>query len=143
MASPRDFVLNNNIAFSLALADMPEAAMREAERARELAATPDELAVADATRGLAAFRSGDPAAGRELYRTTIDHFRSTGDDPRLALASVFYAREECRAGSDLYPAAREAALRAAERVGLRGVLALQQLRETLPGGALAPLPRVP
>lgn len=128
VASPDSFGLSNNLAFALALQGSTEAASKEIEHAAELAHSEEESAIASATQGLISFRSGDDKTGRLLYKAAINHFRRVGDESRLALASVFYAREEQRIKSEYCSQVVCEAISAADRVGLRGVKALEELR---------------
>lgn len=129
VASPDSFGLRNNLAFALALQGNTEAASEEIEHAAELACSEEERAVASATQGLISFRRGDDKTGRLLYKVAIDHFQRVGGESRLALASVFYAREEQRIRSKYCAQAVWDAISAADRVGLRGVRALEELRQ--------------
>jgi len=53
--------------------------------------------VANANRGLIAFRSGDSKRGVELYRKAITGFRSKNNIHLARLAQAYFAREAVRA----------------------------------------------
>ena len=127
VASPNDFTLRNNLAFSLALAGNTDQALLEISRAERASGNQDEDAVASATRGLIAFRNDDLISGREGYLSAIRHFSMSGDGFKAACARIFYAREEKLAASDLYPEARRVALRDAKRLHLFGMAALAEI----------------
>lgn len=94
LASPRVFMLKNNLAFSLA-------SLGEASKAREVLGTifesqlkPLEKGVLAATLGVVEFREGNVGEGRKSYKMAIESFRKQNDLRAETLAKFFWAREE-------------------------------------------------
>lgn len=129
LASPESFVLHNNVAFSSALLGNIELARESHEKAKYLAKTSEDTAVAAATGGLIAFRSGDADSGRNGYELAIGEFQRKGDVAKEACARIFHAREELRAHTDESEEYRRIALQKAEKLELIGVAALDQIRD--------------
>jgi tetratricopeptide (TPR) repeat protein len=98
-ANPHDVMLRNNLVFGLASSGRVEEAAREAAILASLSSSPSVEATVMATRGLVAFRSQEHAAGRTYYRGAIERFRKLKDPDRVAMASLFLAREELEAGT--------------------------------------------
>ena len=93
--------LLNNLAFSLASSN-------RLIEARKLISQPmidvskRDNAIITATRGLIAFRSGDPDAGRKLYRSAVEVLIGERETIAAASAALFWVYEElCAGGSDL------------------------------------------
>lgn len=110
-ANPGNGCLLNNYAYALLEQDRIEDAKQALDRITT--GTSDSNA-ADATRGMLAFRTGDPETGRRLYEVGISEFRSAKRPELRALASVMLAREEVRAGT---PNAQQALQRAERLAG--------------------------
>jgi hypothetical protein len=91
--------LLNNLAFSLATSG-------RLDEARDVVNTalPDvskrDNAVMTATRGLIAYRGGDPAAGRVLYRSAIEQLVKEKEAVAAASATLFWVYEELCSGGD-------------------------------------------
>lgn len=94
-----DFAIQNNYAFSLALNnDLPNA--NKIIRAIDLHSLDrGQKIVLTATQGLIAFRSGDSAKGRMLYKEAIEDAKAIRDKTRENLARIWRAFEELRIGS--------------------------------------------
>ena len=106
LANPVNSTLRNNAAFALAqLGRLPEAE-DELAHVREAELDEHERSVIRATRGLIAFRSGDPERGRALYAEAIAGF---GDPADRALATLMFVAEMLRLR---LPGSSEAAARA-------------------------------
>lgn len=106
VANPDDALLRNNLVFALASADRVEEAEHHLHLLEGRALDDEMRLVVTATRGLVAFRRGDPELGRQLYRETIE----AAEDPALrAIAAIVLAREEVRTHPALAAEAREAA----------------------------------
>jgi Tfp pilus assembly protein PilF len=107
---PDDSMLRNNAAFAAAhLGKTPEA--QEHLRRAGTSDGADERTTIIATRGLIAFREGDPAKGRELYSQAVSEFRRAGNADMSTLAASLWALEELRAHSPVAGPTRDAALR--------------------------------
>lgn len=99
MANPHDVTLRNNLAFSLAASGDVDAAAAELDAVRHLVRDPRDRVLLAATGGMVAYRSGDVASGRTLYRKALDMARATRETARLVpLAAIHFATEEVRAG---------------------------------------------
>ena len=109
LSNPKDFILQNNLAFALASrGDIDEAS--RALRKIDVGGLDDgQRVVFDATVGLVLFRSGNLEAGRSCYRAAIRR-GSRLNGPRGAVARIYYAFEELRAGSADAEALRKEAL---------------------------------
>ena len=99
LASPGEFMLKNNLAFSLASLGKPEEAGKALERINETLLNESQKSVLTATRGVIKFRDGDVAGGRTYYGTAVDSFKKQRDARAEALATFFWAREENKIGS--------------------------------------------
>lgn len=124
LASPSDFLLNNNLAFSYACKgniEKAELALRAISH-QQLSET--ELATSLATKGLIEYRKGNSEIGKVLYLQSIELFKKLKDQRAVSLATYFLAREETRAkskdGADLY----EKALSLAKKVNFKEILNL-------------------
>lgn len=99
-SSPQAFMLYNNLAFAYATIGNHEEAQNALDRGVSRSHLTDaDKAIANATRGLIAFRRGDFQIGRKLYEETVEHFLREGDKVKEAAARVFWAREEILAQS--------------------------------------------
>lgn len=97
--SPTNQMLLNNAAFALANLDRTAEAFGLLDIARS--SEPRMASMLQATRGLAHFRQGEIALGRELYRQATEQFRQDGSTELAALCQVMWAREEIRAGTNV------------------------------------------
>ncbi|MCY0996233.1 hypothetical protein OWM54_03690 [Myxococcus sp. MISCRS1] len=98
VANPRDKLLLNNIAFTLASRGQIKKAEYFLGRAAGPTGDARISAVLVATAGLVAFRRGSLGEGRELYRVAIDLFERQGEGKFALMARLFLAREERLAG---------------------------------------------
>lgn len=96
--NPGHTILLNNLAFSSARTGDLETAKASLRRIPLVNLTENERFVVCATQGLVAFREGDFAQGRSLYRAAIRAFRDM-NDIREAIALTYLALEEARVGS--------------------------------------------
>lgn len=99
LASPDEFMLKNNLAFSLASLGRTEEAGKALERIVETELNESQMSVLTATRGVIKYRDNDVEGGRMCYMTAIDSFKKQKDSRSEALATFFLAREEKRIGS--------------------------------------------
>ena len=117
VANPNDFMLLNNLAFTLMSAGKIEEAKAELARIDASHLKEAERIILEATKGLREFRFGEPTRGRELYVNAALRARKIGDTTgqlMFALASVFHAIEEAQKDSDLGMGILQEALRIAE-----------------------------
>ena len=92
-ANPSAVMLRNNAAFALAQLGQVEKARQQLELARERELDAEELAVLRATRGLIAFRSGDPQEGERCYLEAIEQ---ANDPTTRVLARLMFVSEMLR-----------------------------------------------
>jgi tetratricopeptide (TPR) repeat protein len=91
-------LLLNGLAFALASMDRLDEANAALRRLPRLDQR-DELAyVAQANKGLIAFRAGRVEDAKHLYLEAVEGFRRLGKPPLAAMARVYLAREALRAG---------------------------------------------
>lgn len=120
-ANPKDGLLLNNLAFSLASTDK----ILEARQvlAKIASSEEDGLDIAvTATTGLAEFRSGNVQQGEALYRQAIELARERNDKLRANLARIFLAQELSHIRPDASRVELKLVSQAAEKMG-----SLQQL----------------
>ncbi|MHB8656221.1 MAG: tetratricopeptide repeat protein [Terriglobia bacterium] len=97
VANPREPILLNNLAFSLASQDKPFEAERYLKPLRlEPVSLPDEVNLL-ATQGLILFRKGDPDGGRKFYRKAMEKAEQGSLDRHRGRAALYLAREEIMA----------------------------------------------
>jgi tetratricopeptide (TPR) repeat protein len=96
VASPDEAMLLNNYAFALLQLDHVKQATEALRRIPTSAVGRDIAPVITATRGLLAFRQGDPDKGRAMYQQAIAMAKRSGARDIAALAEVILAREELR-----------------------------------------------
>jgi Flp pilus assembly protein TadD len=94
-----DVLLHNNLAFALAKQDRPTEAQEIIDLVSAKQASLREQVCLTATQGLIAFRSGNIADGRALYRRAIAMARSDKLTPLANIATLYLVIEEFRAGS--------------------------------------------
>lgn len=98
LANPADPTLKNNLAFALAQqGNAQEAASVLGSVHADVLSVPVRVAFL-ATAGLIEFRLGRVDSGRLMYTRALDAARLAGDARRLAVATMYFAIEEGRAG---------------------------------------------
>jgi tetratricopeptide (TPR) repeat protein len=133
-SNPNNQTLLNNLTFALA-------SINKVEEAKEIhkLMSPSHFEEGDkiswlATGGLLLFRQGLAMEGRALYQQAIEQAKN--DPDRRALASLFLAREEIRAGGKTGPADYEEAAKLIQQVKSAGMakildMALSRLKTQL------------
>jgi len=111
--NPGHFVLLNNLAFAAARVGRLEKARASLRRINMSAIDAPDRYVVVATEGLVSFREGNIPHGRSLYTQAINAFQESGD-VRAAVALVYRAIEESRAGTAEAPRLRKEALTVAK-----------------------------
>jgi Tfp pilus assembly protein PilF len=117
-ANPREFLLLNNLAFCLASLDRPEEAARHLAAVRVSELDTENRATYLATRGLIAYRQGNPEEGHALYERSIATWRNP---EARALAMIMRAREELIARTGGARSAAAEARAAGEEVASREI----------------------
>lgn len=135
-ASPTDFILLNNVAFSHAqrgnavdaqvvFSHIDEQGLSKAERVAWLA-----------TKGLIQFRLQDAVGGRAYYNEAVELATRMGEQLRLCLAWYFWAMEELRTRSSDARQIGTTALRVCKGSAIREVVVLlERLRVALAQGS--------
>ena len=95
--SPDNFLLSNNLAFSLIGSGQLTAARKLLYGIRRAEMPRDEHVVWLATRGLLSFRAGATEEGRRFYLNALELARRSGNFGLYASAMAFYAVEEWEA----------------------------------------------
>jgi tetratricopeptide (TPR) repeat protein len=113
LSNPDDFILQNNLAFALALAGDASGAAGVLRGVVETSLPDQQRVFLMATRGLIAFRAGDLATGRYLYRSAI-YLGKRLNNVIEHVARLYYAMEELRAGGADAESIRSEALQGAE-----------------------------
>ena len=93
-ANPKNFILLNNLAFSLINRSELEEAQTVISKIPRQGLSRRDRAVLYATNGLLEFRFGNVEAGRKLYTSAFVMARRLGEYRLLSLAKGFYALEE-------------------------------------------------
>ena len=101
VSSPQDYLLRNNYAFSLASVNKVQEALKAVKSIKRGSLNYRERATLLATFGLISFRNNDIDKGRKLYKESIDEFKKIRREDGMALAYLFWSREESRINSDL------------------------------------------
>lgn len=99
LANPRDFILNNNLAYAL----LRDSRITEAEIVLKnipTAQTANERTVSLATRGLLEFKKGQISVGRQLYLDALSEAEKLNSPRFVALASLNLAIAEVEANGD-------------------------------------------
>lgn len=113
LASPSDFLLNNNLAFSYASKGDIIKAEKALDAISHQQLSETEIATSLATKGLIEYRKGHSEIGKNLYNASIEKFKKLKDQRAISLATFFMAREESKAkskdGDDLYTKALQLA----------------------------------
>lgn len=100
VSHPNDPQLINNLAYALALDNKPTEAFEHLRKIKNEEDYDDVTQIClTATRGLAAFRSGVPDAGRTLYLKAIERTNKINNKELNWIAILNYAREEIRVKS--------------------------------------------
>jgi len=129
VANPRDSLLLNNLAYSLAcMGDVKQAEGTLAEIDSDHLDEPTRVSVA-ATKGLVHFRKGLIVEGRKLYRDAIEQAHKHSLDKLAAMATILLAREEVRSRTEFSrTAVREAIEESKDRPEADVVLYLGRLK---------------
>jgi tetratricopeptide (TPR) repeat protein len=122
IATPDDFFLNNNYAFALASINRVDDALRVINSIKVDSLREKERAILLATSGLIEFRLGRVNQGRELYRKSIQEIKKIGEKSSLALAYLFWAREEGDDGSEIKKDCLNRAVKLAQTIDMKEVL---------------------
>lgn len=115
-ANPNDAMLRNNLVFGLASSGRLDEATKEIATLATLSRDESQEATILATRGLVAFRNHLPVEGRAHYRAAVQRFTKLKDADRVAMATLFLAREELEAGTPEATRAIEDAVQATRKV---------------------------
>lgn len=123
ISSPKDVLLRNNLAFSLASLGDVETAKKVMSGILDSEATESEQNTLRATRALIEFRDGNMQEGRRLYSAAAEFFKRQKDYRSEAIAVFFWAREEALSRTPLAEQLLNSALSAAAKMGLGELLA--------------------
>lgn len=93
-ASPYDFTIKNNLAYSYASIGKLSEANEKLNSIVQSSLTGHEKGILSATRGLLAIKSGRKDEGRTLYKDAIQQFEQLRETSSADLARLFWAREE-------------------------------------------------
>ena len=129
-SSPKDFLLNNNLAFSLASLDRISDAKSTLKKINKenLAETEYEKNILKATRGLINFRDGEIETGRNLYKEAIKFFQHKKQNKEEAIATLFLAKEEALAKTNMSKKMKEHAISLVKKHGFKDlILASKQI----------------
>ncbi len=109
LSNPTDFMLTNNLAFSLGQLGRAAEAKKVLAKLNPASLNPTDQMFLQATTGLIAFREGHLELGRKQYLEAISS-ASRLKDPRSAIAMIYLAFEELRAKTPDAESFRERAL---------------------------------
>jgi tetratricopeptide (TPR) repeat protein len=109
LSNPNNFTLRNNLAFSYGNLNLIDKAAKILRDVDVSTLSPIEKIVFTATSGLLAFRAGNVAGGRALYRKSVTHAKARNDN-RAAVAMIYQAMEELRLGTSEAPVFKKNAL---------------------------------
>ena len=123
-ANPHSPRLLNNAAFALAKLDRVDEARKYFDRIQQNEVEADSVAVVAATRGLIAFRSGDPLGGVKGYREALE--LATTPTQRI-IALLMFASEISRTSNPQAAEVVESAERGAENLPADQKLWLEHL----------------
>jgi len=122
LASPDEWLLKNNLAFSLAsIGNIPEAREVLSSIVDSIISESEKYVVL-ATRGTIEFRSQNIDEGRRLYASAIDYFRRQKDLRSETLATYFLAREEEIIKSPFAKGLKEGVLKQADNLHLNELI---------------------
>ncbi len=110
---PRSPSLRNSLAFALACSGRLSDAEQALSQMKFAAQDPVSDLVAEANRGLIAFRNGNLLEGQTLYQKAINGFKRRGQEFLATAALAYYARE---ASIALHPKAKEIVSEAQESI---------------------------
>ena len=96
LTNPGDFLLLNNLAVSLAEQDRVSEALEVFQMIPVSAADSRSPATYLATRGLIAYRAGDPETGRLKYKAAVEAAKKKKVAQEVVWALFYYAQEEFR-----------------------------------------------
>lgn len=94
LSSPHEFMLQNNLAFSLLSQNKIDEAEQIFNRVNASLLSKEEMAVYNATKGALAFRKGFLDEGRTLYKNAIRQFEEEKNIGSKIMAMYFWYREE-------------------------------------------------
>lgn len=94
IANPANGTIRNNLVFALASQGKTAEATKEMTLMPDASAGTREEGTRVATRGLVAFRGGDPVQGRALYREAQRILSRARESDAASLAALMWAREE-------------------------------------------------
>ncbi len=92
--NPKSIAVKNNLVFSLINMGDIEGAQNCLRECKHTSSDDYNEPSLLATRGLLSFRSGNPAAGKDLYESALIAFRKKKNRRSEILASLFYAIEK-------------------------------------------------
>ncbi|MEX0829924.1 MAG: hypothetical protein WD032_06745 [Nitrospirales bacterium] len=121
-ATPDEFMLKNNLAFSLASLGEFEEASKVLKTIHDSQLAESDKSVLSATRGVIEFRQGNSSEGRRLYKEAIASFKKQKDMRSEGLAKFFWAREESKINSPDAHRLYEEALVIADKLNLAEIL---------------------
>ena len=122
IASPDNFTLKNNLAFSLALTNEKDEAKKIMEGIKYDSLTAMEKAVCDATFGAIEYRYGNFDKGRELYKKSVELFKKINDEPKATLALYHWSREEERINPEAAKPMKEAVQELAKKYNINEIM---------------------
>ena len=125
LANPDEFMLHNNLAFSLLELDRVPEALDHLTAMERLKKTELDETISLATHGLLAFRQGNPEEGRALYSESIRQATDTGV---AAAAQLELAVEETLAETPFAATAIASALAILERPPSTNLIRASSLR---------------
>lgn len=134
LSSPKDLMLQNNLAFSLASIGEINEAKKVLGQIAVTDSTESQKTTIIATQALVKFREGGIDEGRKLYGIAVDQFR-TQKDPRLeTIAKFFWAREEALVKSPLAINLKEEAVEKAKKFNVFEILSAEKIAK-IPGSS--------
>ncbi len=133
IANPRDPELLNNRAYALACLGDNRAAIASIDEIEVSRAHKESLISALATRGLIAFRSGDPDSGRQYYKEALELAAGASHETSRRRCLLHWACEEIRAGSEFMVTVAAMAEQESERDLTPGVRILRDRLQLLIG----------
>jgi Flp pilus assembly protein TadD len=110
LTNPDEFLLRNNLAFSLAHIDKVAEAKQIIAKVDEHSLNGRQRIIFTATRGLIAFRAGQPELGRTFYDLAVQ-LAVDAKEPLEIPARIYYALEELRHRAPIAEQLRQKALR--------------------------------
>jgi tetratricopeptide (TPR) repeat protein len=120
--SNKNFLVNNNLAFSYASLNKIEEAEKSIKEISHLELPEHNIATLLATKGLIEFRKGNLEDARDLYKSSIDKFIKLDEKGSLALAYLFLAREEFNHSKERFEEAYVKAVKIARNLSINEIL---------------------